>query len=71
MIICWDNLENLKFTKKGNFKMNGRGTPYKEYDTCLACGEPYLGEKNNRNYCSYVNNATRIHINNQDVNTTN
>jgi len=52
MKICWDNLEKLKFTTNGNFKVNGRGATYYE-KVCLECGEYFLGQSSNI-YCDDV-----------------
>lgn len=52
MKICWDNLEDLKFTANGFFIKKGRDT-YVEKDGCIKCGEPYLTLKCRPSpYCS-------------------
>jgi hypothetical protein len=44
MKICWDNLEKVKYNKKtGAFSINGRVQYY--HETCMACKEPYIGQK--------------------------
>ena len=40
MKICWDNLEELKFTKNGTFRKVDN-TYYLK--VCETCGEEYLG----------------------------
>lgn len=49
MKICWDNLDKVKLTKRGEFRL-GKNY-YQMYDACIQCGEPYLGQ-NGYNYCS-------------------
>lgn len=44
MKICWDMLEGVWLTTKGNFK-KGTAT-YIEMDSCKVCGNPYLTKKN-------------------------
>ena len=53
MKICWDNLENIRLTKKGNFKdvIKNRNYHYKE--SCRNCGEPFLGE-NKTHFCCVI-----------------
>jgi len=65
MKICWDNLEGVGLTKKGNF--------YKEYyypsrktrkpmfygDKCAFCGEPYLSVKRMAKTCSLTCSAKK------------
>ena len=43
MKICWDNLERVTFSKKGNFRINEN--TYIEMEACKVCGEPYLTSK--------------------------
>jgi hypothetical protein len=50
MQICWDSLENIIFTKGGNFRVNNH-TLY-EYDSCLECGESYIGRIGSK-YCDF------------------
>ena len=46
MKICWDTLESVRLTRKGNFR---KGTDtYTYYESCEKCGEPYLAEKRRR-----------------------
>jgi len=50
MEICWDNLEGIYLTNKGNFR---KGTDiYVEKDSCKKCREPYLTKKYRQSeYC--------------------
>lgn len=54
MKICWDNLENIKLTKHGNFRDIERKETYVYMDSCNGCSEPYLIRKRERvnNFCS-------------------
>ena len=47
MKICWDNIEELEFTKRGNFKYRGHIVYAK---TCLSCSKEYIGRKES-SYC--------------------
>ena len=42
MIICWDNLENIRLTKYGNFRDSVKRNSYVYVEECKTCGEPYL-----------------------------
>jgi 5-methylcytosine-specific restriction endonuclease McrA len=48
--MCWDNLEKLKLNRNNNFSKNR--IVFYEYDTCLGCGEPYLGQLNTK-FCDH------------------
>ncbi len=51
MKICWDNLENLHFTKNGTWRKGTATYVYKE--SCEICEEPYLASLSNKgNLCS-------------------
>lgn len=51
MRICYDNLDKLCLTSKGNFRTNGGA--YIEKNSCLNCGEPYLSLRSkNEKFCS-------------------
>jgi hypothetical protein len=51
MKICWDNLEKIRYSKRsGNLKVDRQ--VYMEFDACIECGEPYLGRRDNKGYCS-------------------
>ena len=50
MKICWDNLENIKLTKKGNFRDIVKGATYK-LKVCPTCNEPFLS-KGNTIFCT-------------------
>jgi hypothetical protein len=43
MKICWDNLEDVKLNKKGDFRVGN--DLYIEMESCKVCGESYLGRK--------------------------
>ena len=45
MKICWDNLERVKFSKEGNFRIGKGENTYIEMESCNGCGEPYLTRK--------------------------
>ena len=49
MKICWDNLENIKYDKKGDFwyKGNDKTNRYMER-ICICCKEEFLGVKEQR-----------------------
>ncbi len=49
MKICWDNLEKLEYTKKGNFR--NQGITYYYNDSCKNCGEPFLSQKSEGIFC--------------------
>ena len=52
MKICWDNLEGLKYNRKGYWRRGLRNYYYCE--ACESCGEPFLYEKSSKGqYCSY------------------
>jgi 5-methylcytosine-specific restriction endonuclease McrA len=46
MKICWDNLENIKVTKLGNFR-NTKKQNFKYVDKCEYCGNPFLASRGN------------------------
>ena len=43
MKICWDNLERVRLSKKGDLKIGK--TIYVEMESCKICGDPYLVQK--------------------------
>ena len=49
MKICWDTIQNIRLTKGGNFFRNGQ-ICY-EIESCLTCGEPFLGNRGSK-YCT-------------------
>ncbi len=50
MKICWDNLENVSFTRNGNFRH--KDNTYYE-GICDTCGDDYLKSYNSKgNFCS-------------------
>jgi hypothetical protein len=51
MRFCWDNIEGLYLTNRGNFKKGSNTYIYKP--KCLKCTEPFLTVKSvNSNFCS-------------------
>ena len=42
MKICWDNLENIRLTKNGNFRDFVKKVNYIYKTNCKQCGEPFL-----------------------------
>ena len=51
MKLCWDNVEELKLTKKGDLRKGSN--VFIEVDACVKCGEPFLTTKAGSNlYCS-------------------
>lgn len=50
MKICWDNLEDIKITRKGNF-IKGAKSPMVYMEACDNCGEPYLAYKQYMSSC--------------------
>lgn len=55
MIICWNNIEKLKITRNGNFRI-GTHTFY-EYESCCRCGEPFLdSRKDGAMFCGSICN---------------
>jgi len=51
MIICWDNIENLRFSAKTKKWYNGAGGGYIEMDSCLSCGKPFLSREGKSLFC--------------------
>ena len=43
MRICWDNLNDLRLSKRGNLRY--KGTTYIEKDSCLNCNQAFLTKK--------------------------
>ncbi len=56
MKICWNTLDGIKLTNRGNFakyKNGKRLVAYKYNDECFYCHEPYFTiKKQNSKYCS-------------------
>ena len=44
-------MENLRLTRNGNLKINGVGASYYEYDACMECSDPYLGQRRSK-FCN-------------------
>jgi len=54
MKICWDNLENIRLTKNGNFRTISKGQTYYYVESCKGCGEPFLRTYSSKgSYCSH------------------
>jgi 5-methylcytosine-specific restriction endonuclease McrA len=51
MIICWDNLENIRLSIHGNFRDIVKEITYKYKESCKQCNEPFLGMSQNE-FCS-------------------
>jgi len=51
MKICWDNLENFRYSKRTGKWYNGVGGGYVERDGCKNCGEPFLSRENGSDFC--------------------
>jgi hypothetical protein len=61
MKICWDNLENIKLLKNGNFRDVKRGIIYSYKEKCGNCREPFLSHTNCKGkYCCHLCGATSI-----------
>ena len=54
MKICWDNLENLRYSKKTGKWYKGKGpTTYIYKEQCEGCNKPYLSQPHTKgNFCS-------------------
>jgi hypothetical protein len=52
MKLCWDNIENIRLTKNGNFRDIVMGKTYYYKDSCENCHEPFLGNYKNK-FCCY------------------
>ena len=52
MKICWDNLENMRYSKKTGKWYNGNGGGYIGVDSCKNCHEPFLSREGNSDFCS-------------------
>jgi hypothetical protein len=49
MKLCWDNIENIRLTKNGRFRINDH---YYDIKICKKCGSEYLGRGGSK-FCSY------------------
>jgi len=52
MKICWDNIENIKFTKNGCFYDVIKNQSYRYVESCKICSEPFLAIRKTGLYCS-------------------
>jgi len=61
MKLCWGNIENIRLTKKGNFRdiVNKRG--YEYHDRCECCNLPFLGKKGSKTCSKGCSNSIRKH----------
>jgi len=50
MKLCWDNIENIRLSKKGNFRDEIHKITY-NLNICIVCGEEFLC-RNNQKSCS-------------------
>jgi hypothetical protein len=51
MKICWDNIEDIRLTKRGNFRDIIRKITYYYFESCDICNDEFFGLKNSR-FCS-------------------
>lgn len=51
MKLTYENLDNIYLTKNGNFRNRKTDANYFYYEQCEKCGEPYLGQKKNKEFC--------------------
>ena len=52
MKFCWDNIENIIFTKNGNFFDTVKNRTYHYMESCKQCKNPFLCISGNKNeYC--------------------
>jgi hypothetical protein len=50
MILCWDNINNVKITKNNRFRHISRGS-VEFKDNCLNFNDPFIGKKKDQ-FCS-------------------
>jgi hypothetical protein len=50
MKLCWDNIENIKITKNGNFRNIVKKKTY-YLKTCKTCNEEFIGCRITQEYC--------------------
>ncbi|MFA5025115.1 MAG: NUMOD3 domain-containing DNA-binding protein [Candidatus Shapirobacteria bacterium] len=53
MKICWDNLEGMKYNKKRGTFRAAWGMTFHFFESCLECGENFLGRYKNSVFCSH------------------
>ena len=53
MKFCWDNIENMKFTKRGNFRDTVKKKTY-VLKICKYCNDEFLGEGPKSLYCCKI-----------------
>jgi 5-methylcytosine-specific restriction endonuclease McrA len=65
MKICWDNIEDIKLTKSGNFWDVIKKQTYYYRESCKVCIEPFLTQhKNKGEFCSKKCRSKSKEINN-------
>jgi hypothetical protein len=53
MKLCYNLLDDITLSKSGNYWVHiNNGAKLYYYDECLCCGEPYLGQRKSKGYCS-------------------
>jgi predicted nucleic acid-binding Zn ribbon protein len=68
MKICWDNIENLRLSKNGNFWDKKKQRIY-YYHECEICGTPFISDSNKQRFCKrkcsniYNNKSKRLKYN--------
>jgi hypothetical protein len=63
MKLCWDNIENIRLTKNGNFIDVVKRKVYYYHSNCKICNEEYLGKKVSDfccNKCADIYNSKRM-----------
>jgi len=52
LIICWDTLNLMRYSRKTKMWYNNSGGGYIEVDKCLCCGENFLSREGLSKFCS-------------------
>jgi len=65
MKLCWDNIENIRLTKRGNLRDKVNGKTYYYNESCENCGNPFLGKSIHGdrfcdNQCADIYNSKRM-----------
>ena len=58
MKLCWDNIDNFTFTKRGLLRFNRVSYHIKE---CLYCEDNFLGGKNRKYCCRKCGSEEALH----------
>ena len=53
MKLCWDNIEDIRISSKGNFRDMVKGITYYYHDLCIQCGDPFLSSTKKCVFCGY------------------